>query len=107
MLLRKKAFKKLSQFIKNKNIYVTFASRGRHFEENSCFMSTVSMLATNGNYVIIVSPYFISSKGVCKNNFYPVVRFETNNVCIVRKYAFFALRSRLLSGNNRRVSYIY
>lgn len=107
MLLRKKAFKKLSPIIKNKNVYVAFASHGRQFENGSCFMSTVSMLSKNNNYVIIVSPYFISSKGPGKNIFYPVVRFETNNVCIVRKYAFFALRSHLLSSKGQQVAYIY
>ena len=107
MLLRKKAFKKLSLFIKDKDIYVVFASRGRPFEKDSCFMNTADMLSKIGGYVIIVSPYFISSKGFGEDVFYPVVRFETNNVCLVRKYAFFALRSRLLSGKNQRVTYIY
>lgn len=107
MLRRKEALKKISLLIKNKDVYILFAPRGRPFEKGSCFMSTVKILSEKKGYVIIVSPYFVSGKGFLYDRFYPVARFESSNICIIRKYAFFALRSRILSAEASRASYIY
>lgn len=109
MFLRKKAFIKLEQTLKNKNIYVFFPQNGRPFEEVSCFKNTLKLIDNthNDNFIIIVSPYFISSKGFGGSGYYFVFRQETKSVCIMRKHSFFAFRKKVLGGMDKKTTYIY
>ena len=109
IIFRKKAFKELTVRISGKNIFVFFPSRGRPFEPGSCFLATVDAILCRDpqNYVIIVSPYFISSKGFCSKARYLVARFDGKRTCTVRQHAFFALRRKILSKFHDQTNYIY
>jgi len=109
---RKKHFAKLEIMLRSRNIYVFFPPKGRPFENGSCFSETVRIISNDtkkDNFVIIVSPYFLSPKGVegSSARYYHVLRYDSSNVCIIRKNAFFALRKRVLSKLSADVIYVY
>lgn len=69
-------------------------------------------LATDGFCVLIVSPYFLSSRGLDipdratqKPRFYCTARREGKNLYLVRRYYFFSLRKNVLS--KCRTAYLY
>lgn len=110
MLFRKKAFKLLEAILCGKNILVFFPPMGRAFQKSSCFQKTIELVSNETNienFSLIVSPHLISSKGLGGKGYYPVMRMEKVNVCIIRRNAFFALRKKLLRLYGEKISYIY
>ena len=107
MLFRKKAFRRLDEKLIHKNIFVFFPQSDRHFEKGSCFAKTLQMLSGHDNFLIVVSPFFTSPDGFGGEGYYTTLRFESENICIVRKYSFFALRRRLLGKYSGRTTYVY
>lgn len=93
--------KKMSAALDGKEIYVLFLSK----QENSFLKSNAKSLASMKNRaVIIVSPYWISRKGLTAGHFFSTVRKEYENVYLVRRYYFFKLKKQVL-GN--RISYLF
>lgn len=84
-----------------KRVYVTFLSR----TESAFFAANVHALARKGQAVIVVSPYWISWKGLRKGNFYCTARREAEGVYLVRRFYFLALKRRVLS--QRETAYLY
>ena len=110
MLFRKKAFKMFDKCLSGQSILVFFPKSGRPFEEGSCFSKTLNKVSKNtkeSNFVIIVSPFFLSPVGFGGKGYYTTLRFEKENVCLIRKHAFFALRRKLLGKYSGRTTYIY
>ena len=96
---RRNALRELKQRLKNKKIYVLFASREQIKRKNSkkgYFYSNAKELASDGSAVIIVSPFFFSKKGFEKSDFYVTAREEYENIYLVRKIFFFILRRKVL-----------
>ena len=69
------------------------------------FSATVKEFAANGDVVFLVSPYWISPKGVSKGRFYCTARKEAEGIYLVRRYYFFSLRKHVLSQTN--AAYVY
>ena len=110
MLFRKKAFKELENKLYSKSIIILFPPMGRPFKHGSRFsqnLNTISSKTQNDVLVIIISPFLISSKGFGGNGYFPVMRMERENVFIIRRNAFFALRRKLLQRKSYSVTYIY
>jgi hypothetical protein len=110
MLFRKKAFKRLEEHLKEKDIFVFFPTAGRPFEKDSCFKKTlykVSKDTKDPSFVIVVSPFFIASHGFGGKGYYAALRFENENTCLIRKHVFFAMRRKLLGKCARRTTYVY
>lgn len=110
MLFRKKAFKELMSKLEGKDIFVFFPNAGRPFEEGSCFAGTLDIVSKKTNlkpFIIVISPYFFTSRGFGGHGYYPVVRFEREDVCIVRRHSFFALRKKLMRHYPNKSIYIY
>ncbi len=109
---RAKAMNELHRKLHGKNIYVFFPKKGRPFERGSSFRQTVDLIAngqSGDNFVVIVSPYLFSAVGFGGDGvkFYPVLRYEQENVCIIRNHSFFTLRKKILEPAEKRTSYIY
>ena len=107
MLFRKRSFRELEKRLGNKDIFVFFPQGERPFERDSCFADTLSKMQSKHSFTVIVSPYFISAKGFGGRGYYQILRFENENVCLIRRHAFFALRRRLLGKRSEKTTYIY
>ena len=109
---RKKRFEELMRSASGCTIYVFFPIAGQPFEKGSFFKSTVKSILNdtdNQNFIIVVSPYFFSPKGIDEKNspYYHILRIESERVCIIRKNSFFALRKKFLSHTDSYVIYVY
>lgn len=78
--------------VTGKRVYVLFL----HTAENAFLWQNAKSLANDGNTVIVVSPYWISSKGLQKGNFYATFRRESKGIYLIRRYYFFSLRKHVL-----------
>lgn len=109
---RARAFKNIERSISGKDIYVFFPSRERPFCSGSAFRETLNIISNNTQnqiFTIVVSPYIFSSVGFSEGEgkFYPILRYEKRNLCILRKHSFFLLRKRILGPVEDRTVYIY
>ena len=92
----------LLEHTREKSVCVLFMTP----HENPFLPLNAASLAARGHVVIILSPYWISPKGLrAKSSFYCTARSESPSVFLVRKYYFFSLRKRVL--RLRNVSYLY
>ena len=109
---RARAFRSINKAIKDRSVYVFFPSRDRPFRTSSAFKKTLDIISNDTidpSFVIIVSPCIFSSVGFFdgEGGFFPIVRFEKPNVCILRKHSFFLLRKKILGPSVDRIYYIY
>ena len=109
---RAQAFRMIEGSIKDRQVYVLFPDRERAFFKGSAFEETLHIISNdtqNQNFLIIVSPYVFSSAGFSGDvaKFYPIARYEKNNVCILRKHSLFLLRKKVLGLAEDRTTYIY
>ncbi len=78
---------------KNKTIYVLFATT----ENSSFFIGNAKELASHSNsLVLVVSPFWISPKGLFQKHFYCTARKEADDLYMVRRYYFFHLKKKVL-----------
>lgn len=94
LLESKRTNKRLAARLAGKPIYILFLRDG---DANSFQVQNARELATRG-IVLLVSPYWISAKGIYPHGFYCTVRHEAPNIFLVRRYYFFSLRRRVLGG---------
>lgn len=106
---RKRVYKKLTSTIREKDIAVFFAPKTKKRLDDSFFSGMVrEWTERNGGVAIIVSPYFLSRKGVSTSKkYYFVMRQETENIIIVRRHYYFTLKKRLLKNADRNVTIVY
>ena len=107
---RARAFRKIEQAIKDKNVFVFFPNGARYFEDDAPLRKTIDLISRdneNDNFIIIISPFVFGTKGINRDGFYTIARFENNNLCIVRRHSFFLLRKRLLGPAEARTTYVY
>ena len=97
----KRTNEQLASELAGKQIYVLFLRDG---DENRFQAQNARELATHGT-VLLISPYWISAKGLYPHGFYCTVRREAPNILLVRRYYFFSLRRRVLHGLN--TAYLY
>lgn len=102
LLESKQTNRYLSKVLAGKHVYVLFWSE----DSSSFFWQNARSLAQDEQCAVIaVSPYWISAKGLRKSPFYCTARQESHNLYLIRRYYFFRLRKRVLSG--LRVAYVY
>lgn len=93
--------RQLREESEGKQIYVLFMT-----DRDNPFLSVnTKNLADSGNTVLIVSPYWISAKGIRRGHFYCTARKEADDVYLVRRYYFFSLKKHVLS--DAKVGYVY
>ena len=74
-----------------RQIYVLFLDR----EHTPFFEGNVRSLAKGDAVVLIVSPFWLSGKGLRKKGFYSTVRQEEKNVYLLRRYYFFSMKKQV------------
>lgn len=94
LLESRRTNRRLAVRLAGKPIYVLFLHDG---DKNSFQIRNARELATRGT-VLLVSPYWISAKGIYPHGFYCTVRHEAPNVFLIRRYYFFSLRRHVLKG---------
>ncbi len=91
---RRKLKKRIKELAASKDIFILTPPRGRAFERGSFFRGMAEDIASDKEkLVIIISPFFFSSKGVgeSKKPFF-MARIESENVIIVRRHYYFSLK---------------
>ena len=84
-----------------RQIYVLFLDR----EHTPFFEGNVRSLAKGDAVVLIVSPFWLSGKGLRKKGFYSTVRQEEKNVYLLRRYYFFSMKKQVRA--LERACYLY
>lgn len=83
----------LEEQTKGRRVYVLFpVGEIRKFTVDNAR----SLASRNGACVIIVSPHWISSKGISRGYFYCTSRTEEKNIYIIRRYYFYSLCKHVL-----------
>ena len=97
-----KSNRQLEQLLQGKQVYILFApeSETPFFRQN-----VASLAALPDRAVIVVSPYWISGKGLGKSAFYCTFRKASQNLYLVRRYYFFKLKKNVLS--DKPTAYLY
>ena len=76
-----------------------------HGKEETFFLWNARDLSERGYIVLVLSPYFISRKGLGNRRFYCTASEVCDRVFLIRRYYFFSLRRRVLS--QRKTIYVY
>lgn len=84
---------RMRQVLTGKRVHVLFLPRGRA----DFLRAHARSLADAGEAVILVSPYWISSRGLNQKGFYFTLREEAPNLYLIRQYYFFSLKRKVLS----------
>ena len=91
----------LRERTRERPIYVLFPAK----ECSPFFEGNVRSLAAQGAIVLIVSPYWLSGKGLQRKGFYSTVRREAEGVYLLRRYYFFSLKKHVRA--LERACYLY
>ena len=85
-----------------KRIYVLFLTNpmGKFFQAN-----VQSLAAKENAIVLVVSPYWVSPRGIAGKGFFCTARREAANVYLIRRYYYFSLQKAVL--NKRETVYLY
>jgi hypothetical protein len=91
----------LRKKLADRAVCVCFLSK----RENPFLTKNAEDLTKNGRYaIVLLSPYWLSGKGIFKSRFYTTFREELPNVYLVRRYYFFSLKKHVLPKNS---TYVY
>lgn len=102
LLESRKTNRTLSRLLCGKKVYVLFAtdSPTPFFIGNARQLSSLKDTA-----VLIVSPFWLSSKGILRKGFYGTARREAQNIYTLRRYYFFSLQKQVL--RHLETAYLY
>ena len=84
-----------------KRIYVLFLQD----PDSAFFKGNARSLASDDSIVIIVSPFWLSPRGIRGKSLYSTARREYKNVYIVRRYYYFTLKRHVLTKRNTAFLY--
>ena len=96
-----RANRTMHRLLEGRQVHVLFLPRG-----SAPFLQAhATSLAARGAAVVVVSPYWISSKGIGGKGFYFTLRKERPNLYLIRKYYFFSMKKRILPQDRTSVVY--
>ncbi len=101
MLGVKRARRRLEQELGGRCVEIVFPSRER-MRDGSELLCAWANASTDGA-LIVVSPFFISPRGINEHRAYLALRSERERVYIVRKFVYFRLRKDLFEKIARQV----
>lgn len=100
--------KALKKRIGGKATIVFFMTRQHHFGDDSFFYRNTLELSKRGYFVIAVSPFILSPKGLTSSKkFFLNVREEADSLFVIRQQYFFYIKKKLLKNFNQRIIYVY
>lgn len=99
---------RMAKRLTEKTVYVFFPERTKEFADAHFWKANILDLAkSKDNCVIVVSPFFLSPRGLNGQRFYFNVRHEKINVFLVRRHYFFSLRKHVLLPHAKKLILIY
>jgi hypothetical protein len=111
---RKNLNRRIKHVLDDKKVTVLFPPKGRPFEPDSYFRHLVNTLSSSPDMaVVIVSPYYFSSKGMSNLNpkrYYIAARTESEgerNIIMIRKHYFLTFKKHVLSDIGKNLTYIF
>lgn len=91
-----------------RKVYMFLPAAMSLLRDGSCLHATAAELAdSDGRIVFVVTPGFFSPRGFGSRRFFFTSRKCADGIYLIRKYYFFMLRRRILSGLTAGVTYIY
>ncbi len=87
-----RAKKRLLSCLKGKRVYLFFSPMGKFGEGNAR-----NFASDPKNVVLVVSPFWVSPKGLGENRLYANLKKEGEGLFLIRRYLFFSLRRHLPS----------
>ncbi len=105
MLGVRRARRRLGDELKGKRVEMVFPSRERMYDGSDYLCAWAEHTARNGEVMIVVSPYFVSPRGLFGRKRYLTLRAEQERVYILRKFAYFRLRRHFEKLAERVVCY--
>ena len=97
----RRANQTVKKTLEDKRVYLFFLPRG-----NASFLCAwAKELAKAGNAAVLISPYWISPRGLRGKEFYFTIRTEEQNLYLIRRYYFFSLRKSVLREENTVIIY--
>lgn len=97
----------MKERLAEKAVCIFFPAREPNFFDSCFFVGQCREMSSNGYAVLVVTPFFISQKGISGNKMYLTVREDLDNVFMVRRYIFFALRRNVLERSVKKCIYFY
>lgn len=98
----RKSNRVMQKRLAGKKIYLLTLSK----DENRFFYQNARALAKDEkSAVLVLSPYWISGKGIGSSRFYCTVRQDGKNLYLVRRYYFFMLKKRVLA--DKELIYVF
>ena len=95
------ANRSMKKALEGKRVYLFFLPRG-----NASFLCAwAKELAKEGTAAVLISPYWISPRGLGGKKFYFTIRTEEKNLYLIRRYYFFSLRKRVLREEDTVIVY--
>lgn len=100
LLDTRQSLRRIQKRLDSRYVYVFFGSGGQFGEGNIRELSKMQNTA-----VLVVSPFWISSKGLGKSRFYLNLRQESEHLYLIRRYFYFSLRKRVLKPTSTALVY--
>lgn len=102
LLESRKTNRTLARLLDGKHVYILFATE----EPTPFFIANARELASRPSAaVLIVSPFWLSSKGILQRRFYCTARREAEDLYTLRRYYFFTFKKKVLK--KTEVAYLY
>lgn len=91
LLDTRRSLRRMQKQLSDRRVYVFFGTEGPFGEGNVRELSERPDSA-----VLVVSPFWVSPKGLGKAGFYVNVRQESDHLYLIRRYFYFSLRKKVL-----------
>ena len=107
-LLRSRRMNRLMRrALPGRPLRVLIPPRGKALEENSFFIRNARAMAADGVTVIVVTPYFTSTRGLGGKGAFFTARQEGEGLYVVRRHYYFFLRRHVLDRLEEPITLIY
>lgn len=90
-----------------KTVFVLFPQRGQELSARFWRANVLNLAAGSSACAVIVSPFFLSRRGLRNSPFYFNVREEAPRVFIVRRHYFYSLKKHVFKQHVSRLIFIY
>ena len=106
---RRRVIKRTKEMISDRAVTVFFAQRGDSLTKDSYFAGMIKdHTERTGCVSVIISPYFLSSKGISgSKKLFFIMREEEKDVIVIRRHFFFSLKKLLFKNMNDSLTMIY
>ncbi len=100
--------RQMTEALHGRTVYVLFPTRGAPFRHGSFWRQSALYFATLPNSAaVVVTPYFLSCRGVLHGRPFVHARADAPHLYVVRRHCFFTLKSKILPHHVKRAVLLY